>query len=286
MLCAYGAVGRHFMYFKKHIEKKTIIIFFFTLCVLLNGCTKQKKQPQGITLVDGVLSVGIEVGYPPMEYYDVDGKTLIGFDIELVKALADKLGLRVNFIDTAWEGILAGLNINNYDIAVNITILPERQIKYNFTKPYIDSSMTILVEKGSSLKIEKPENIAGFSVGYQSETTAQYFTEKLSERSIKFTPFAYDKILNCIDDLQLGRLDLVVVDNIVAYDYAGKMNSPFEVVWQGPSDEFIAFALRKGNDALTIALDNALDELFEDGTLLRISQQIFNRDLVSTMWNK
>jgi len=77
---------------------------------------------------------------------------------------------------------------------------------------------------------------------------------------------------------------LVVVDNIVAYDYAGKENSPFEVVWQGPSDEFIAICLKKGNDALTIALDNALDELFENGTLLKISQKIFNRDLVSSVW--
>jgi polar amino acid transport system substrate-binding protein len=219
-----------------------------------------------------------------MEYYDTDGETLIGFDIELVKALADKLGLRVNFIDTAWEGIMSGVDVDKYDMAINITILPERQERLNFTKPYIDSSITIVTLKGSSIKIEKPEDIAGYSVAYQSDTTAQYFTEKLSENGVQFTPFAYDKILNCFDDLKIGRIDLVVVDNIVAYDYAGKVNSPFEVIWQGPSDEFIGICLKKGNDALTNALNNALDELHEDGTLLRISQQIFNRDLVTPLW--
>ena len=262
------------------------ILLLLLLNVSLNGCAVQKKQPQGLTLVDGVLSVGVEVGYPPMEYYAADGKTLVGFDIELVKALANKLGLRANFIDTAWDGILAGLDINNYDIAVNITILPQRQKRLNFTKPYIDSSMTIAALKTSSLKIEKPEDIAGFSVGYQSDTTAQYFTEKLINGGVQFAPFAYDKILNCFDDLQIGRIDLVVVDNIVAYDYEGRENSPFEVIWQGASDELIAFALRKGNDALTAALDNALDELFEDGTLFEISMRVFNRDLVSAVWNK
>ena len=260
-----------------------VLLFSFMLGVLYIGCTKQNRQSQGLTLVDGVLSVGVEVGYPPMEYFDADGVTLVGFDIELAKALAERLGLQVKFIDIAWEGILAGLDVGKYDIAVNITILPERQKRHNFSKPYIDSSMTIVVLKSSSLKIEKPEDIAGLRVAYQGDTTAQYFTEKLHERGINFTPFSYDKILNCFDDLRMGRVDVVVVDSIAAYDYAGKENSPYEVVWQGPSDEFIGICLKKGNDALTNALDNALDELFDDDTLLKISQKIFDRDLVSSV---
>jgi polar amino acid transport system substrate-binding protein len=178
---------------------------------------------------------------------------------------------------------MAGLDSGKYDIAVNITILPERQERYNFTKPYIDSAITIAALKGSSIKLEKPEDIEGFIIAYQSDTTAHYFTEKLRESGVHFKPFSYDKILNCFDDLKIGRLDLVAADTIVAYDYAGKENSSFEVIWQGPSDEFIGICLKKGNDALTNALNNALDELYEDGTLPRISQHIFNRDLVSSI---
>jgi polar amino acid transport system substrate-binding protein len=179
---------------------------------------------------------------------------------------------------------MAGLDVNKYDIAINITILPERQERHNFTKPYIDSSITIVALKGSSIEIEKPEDIADYGIAYQGDTTAQYFTEKLGKNGVQFTAFSYDKILNCFNDLEIGRIDLVAVDNIVAYDYAGKENSPFEVIWQGPSDEFIGICLKKGNDALTNALNKALEELYEDGTLLRISQQIFNRDLVTSLW--
>jgi len=257
--------------------------FFFVLSTLYIGCAKKPQQQQELTIKNGVLSVGVEIGYPPMEYYDTDGKTPIGFDIDLTRALAERLGLSVEYIDVAWEGIMAGLNTDRYDLAINITILPERQINYNFTNPYIDSSITVMARRGSGFIIEKAEDIAGYSVGCQGDTTAQYFTERLSEHGVSFISYSYDKILNCLDDLKLGRVDLVVVDNIVAFDYAGKENSPYEVIWQGPSDEYIGMCLKKGNDALTNALNNALDELFEDGTMLQISQKIFNSDLVSSV---
>jgi polar amino acid transport system substrate-binding protein len=257
-----------------------VLLIFFTSNVLLAGCIKQ-SQRQGLTIREGILAVGVEIGYPPMEYYDADGQTIIGFDIDMTKALADKLGLQVIYIDTAWEGILAGLDADRYDIAINITILPERQNKYSFTKPYIDSSITIAAVKGSGFQIEAPEDIVGYNVGYQGDTTAQYFIERLSERGASF--YSYDKILNCFDDLALRRLDLIVVDNIVAFDYAGKENGLFEVIWQGPSDEYIGICLKKGNDALTNTLNNALDELFENGTMLQISKKVFNRDIVSSV---
>ncbi|MDR0301363.1 MAG: ABC transporter substrate-binding protein [Treponema sp.] len=259
---------------------KTIKMYvFLVLCVSLPiGCTKSNNS---LTIENGVLCAGIEIGYPPMEYYDTDG-TLIGFDIDLTKALAEKLGLRVNFIDTAWDGILAGLDTDRYDIAVNITVLPERQKKYNFTKPYINSFMTIVTRKDSRLKVEKAEDISGYRVSFQGNTTAQYFTERLNNQGVKFTPFSYDKIINCFDDLKLGRVDLVVVDNIVACYYMERENSAFEIAWDNSrdtSEELIAVCLKKGNDALTAMLDNALDELYADGTIAAISYKYFGREI-------
>jgi len=267
-------------------KKSTFICIFLiiSLTAVFVGCTRQEQR--SLTITEGILSVGVEIGYPPMEYYDTDGVTLIGFDIEMTRTIAQRLGLEVNFIDTTWDGIFAGLDAGRYDIAVNITILPERQRRFNFTNPYIDSSMTIVRRKNSAIRIEKPEDIAGLRVAYQGDTTAQYFTERLRGQGVFFTSFAYDKIINCFNDLRLGRVDLVVVDNIVAFHYAGMENSPFEVVWQGPSDEYIAISLKKGNDVLTEAINKALDELFEDGTMLEISYKYFNRDLVSSIREK
>jgi len=254
------------------------LFLFSLLTISLTGCVKPKH---GLTIIDSTLSVGVEIGYPPMEYYDTDSVTLIGFDIELTKAIAAKLGLTVNYIDTAWDSIFAGLETNKYDIAVNITILPERLQKYNFTKPYIDSSMTIVTAKNSSVKIERPEDIKGYKAAYQGDTTAQYFAERLKKNGVSFTSFSYDKITNCFDDLALGRVDLIIADNIAAYDYAEKENSPFKIAWQGASGELIGICLKKGNNALTAAIDNALDELFKDGKMREMSLKIFNRDLVS-----
>jgi polar amino acid transport system substrate-binding protein len=255
---------------------KSGLLFFLvgTLGVLCGGCAKQRH---GLTIKEGVLTVGVEIGYPPMEYYDTDGKTLIGFDIDLTKALADRLGLSVEYADTAWDGILASLDTHKYDIAINITILPERQDNYNFTQPYIASSLTIAARKNSGITVEKPEDIAGYTIGYQGDTTAQYFTEKLKARGVDFTSYAYDKILNCFDDLALGRVDLVAADNITAFDYAGK--GSFEIIWQGPADEYIGICLKKGNDALTDALNNVLDELFQDGTMRRIYAAHFPKNI-------
>jgi len=242
-------------------------------CITFLACVKQKH---GLTISEGILSVGVEFGYPPMEYYEADGITPAGFDIELTKALGDKLGLQVKYIDTSWEGLLAGLDANRYDIAVNITIIPARQEKYNLTKPYTASSMTIVALKNPPSKIEQPraafavQDLAGYRAAYQSDTTAQYFAERIRSQGIIFASFSYDKILNCFDELLLGRIDFIITDNIVSFYYAEKDDSVFEVIWQGEADEHIAIALKKGNDTLTDALNNALDGLFDDGTIQKI----------------
>jgi len=254
------------------INKKIFILPL--LCVLLIGCARSGNYP---TIEKGVLSVGVEVGYPPMEYYGADGE-LLGFDIELTKALADKLGLQVKFIDTAWEGILAGLDAKRYDIAVNITVLPGRQERYNFTKPYIHTFMTIVTRSDSLIRINSEEDIAGYRAAFQGNTTAQYFTERLSYQGVVFTPFSYDKIINCFNDLKLGRVDLVVSDDIAAFYFIGKENNGLQIAWAGPnnsSSEDIAFCLKKGNDKLTNSLNNALDKLFKDGTVTAINKRYF-----------
>jgi len=256
------------------ITKKMYI--FPLLFALFIGCVKNSNYT---TIEKGVLSVGVEIGYPPMEYYGTDGG-LLGFDIDLTKALAEKLGLKVNFIDTAWDSILAGLDAGRYDIAINITVLPEREKKYNFTKPYISSFMTIVTRTDSRIMFSNAEDISGYRAAFQGNTTAQYFAERLNNRGVKFTSFSYDKIINCFDDLKLGRVDLVIVDNIVAYYYTGKENSALEIAWadsRNSSEELIGICLKKGNDALTAMLNNALDKLTADGTIAAISQMYFGK---------
>ncbi|MDR2519214.1 MAG: ABC transporter substrate-binding protein [Spirochaetaceae bacterium] len=260
--------------------------------VLVSGAyatgSKQKTQPASggtLTLEKGVLSVGMAIEYPPMEYYDADGKTPMGFDVQLAKALADKLGLTVKYVDNAWEGIFAGVNKGDYDIIMSgVTITPERLQAHNFTKPYIGNAMTIVLLKGSGITIDKPEDIAGRKVSYQAETTADIYATRLEkEQGVRFEAFEYDNIMQCFEDLKVGRVEVIVVDSLVAFDYVSGADSPFEIVWQGTADETFGICLKKGSDALTAALDKALDELFADGTIQKISQDVFKQDLVSSV---
>lgn len=274
-----------------------IKIFMFTFYTFAKPePVMEQDQKQTITIQEGVLSAGIEIGYPPMEYYNINGETLINFDLELINALAEKLELQVNYVDTSWERKLTGLDADRFDIAVNVTILPDRGERYSFTKPYIERSMAIVALKESLIKIEKQEDIAGKRTAYQGGTAAQCFTEEIREKGIKFTSFSYDKITNCFSALALKRIDLIVADNIAAFYYAnnygtvgnvssGSENAVFEVIWQGPSYEYTGIALKKGNDTLTEMLNNALDELFEDGTLREISSRIFNINIYAPSEN-
>jgi polar amino acid transport system substrate-binding protein len=244
--------------------------------------TSGQPQSGGLTIKPGVLTIGMEIGYPPMEYFDADGKTPIGFDVSMAKEIAAKLGLRVEFVDTAWDGIFAGVDTRKYDcIMSSVTVTPERQAAYNFTKPYIGNAQALVLRKDSTVTPARPEELGGLRVAYQAETTTDIYMTKLAQSGLAFEPYEYDKVLNCFDDLRLGRVDAIVCDSLVAFDYIAPDDSPFKLVWQGQADEVFAICLKKGNDQLTNAVDQVLDALFADGTIYRISQDVFKMDMVS-----
>ena len=262
----------------KSLVLAVLAILIVTSVVYAGG----KGEAGDITLRKGVISFGMEIGYPPMEYYAEDGKTPIGFDVDMGKAIAEKLGLRPNFIDTAWDGIFAGVNANKYDcIMSSVTINPARQAVHNFSKPYLANTLAMVLLKSSKISARTPEACTGLDVAFQSETTSDTYMMELADGGLKFTPRRYEKVMYCFDELRLGRVDVIITDLPVANDYVNAANSPFEIVWISPEPEEFGICLKKGNDALTAAINKALDELYADGTLQRISQKHFGADLVS-----
>lgn len=100
------------------------------------------------TIKDGTLMVGMEVGYPPMEYVDKDGITYIGFDVELAGKLAALLGLKLEIVNTAWDGIFAALDKGEFDLIMSsVSITAERQAAFNLTEPYISNRLVLAVVK-------------------------------------------------------------------------------------------------------------------------------------------
>lgn len=264
--------------------KKTtvaILVVFLVGSVLFMGCA---KKTSGLTIKPGVLSIGMDIGYPPMEYYASDGATPMGFDVEMGKALAEKLGLKAEFINTAWDGIFAGVDTQRYDaIMSSVTITPARLNAHNFSKPYIANTLAMVVLRDTAITARSPEECRGLNVAFQADTTADFYMERLSaETGLNYIPRRYDQVLHCFPELERRRVDVILTDFLVAFDYASPEGSPFEIIWLGSDDpEVFGVCMRKGNDALSEAIDKALEDLFNDGTMQKISNNVFGMDLVS-----
>ncbi len=223
------------------------------------------------------LRIGCEIGYPPFEYYDTDGVTPIGVDIELGKAIAEKLDMVAEPIDTAWDGIFAGLDKGDYDCVISaVTITPDRILDYDFSDPYIQSYQCIVTMKDASAKPASPDDIAGLRVGYQEETTSDIFiTDYAAANGIVFEPYEYAKVIDVFSDLESGRLDAVVCDSPVAASYLGE-DSVFEQTWIQDSDpEEFAVCIKKGNTELVEKVNKAMAELKADGTIDEILKKYF-----------
>jgi len=262
--------------------KKPALAFLAILmaaCIFYTGC---QKRSEGMTITPGILSIGMEIGYPPMEYYGPDGKTKMGFDVEMGIAIANRLGMTPEFIDQDWDGIFAAVETRRFDaIMSSVTVTPERLDAHNFSKPYIANTLAMVLLKGSPITARSPQECSGLDVSYQLQTTADFYMQELEKEGLKYNARGYEKVMNCFDELRLGRVDVIVTDLLVAYDYISPTN-PFEIVWESSEPEVFGICIKKGNDALTDAINGALEELFADGTMFRISNDIFGMDLVTT----
>jgi len=251
------------------MKKVIIISTLIAIAVLFAGC---KKEAGEITIQKGILMIGMEVGYPPMEYYGKDGKTPMGFDVDMGKAIAEKLGLTARFIDVAWDGIFAGVDTKRYDAIISsVTITDERLKKHNFSKPYIVNTLAMVLLKNSAITAKTPLECEGLNVAFQGDTTADFYMQDLEEEGLKYFPRRYEKVMSCFDELRLGRVDVIITDLPVAIDYINMENSPFEIVWENPEPEIFGICMLKDNDALTEAVNKALEELFDNETMSKIS---------------
>ena len=176
---------------------------------------------------------------------------------------------------------LAGLDTDRYDvIASAMTITEDRKKNYDFTQPYIGNGQAIVLRKDSNLNIKDFKDLDGLKVGYQAETTSDFYTEKMiNELGISMVLNEYDKVMNAYADLKLGRIDAVVSDSLVAVSYLAPADSEFKQVWAGTPDEYFGLCVKQGNSELQSKLNAVLDEMKADGSLAKIYVEIFGMDL-------
>jgi len=223
-----------------------------------------------------VYVVGTDAAYAPFESQNEKGE-IVGFDIDVVKAVAKKAGLEVKFVNTPWEGIFNALNQGDRDLLVSaVTITDERKQTMDFSAPYFDAAQLIAVKQNS--KVSKFDDLKKLKVGVQTGTTGDEAATKLlgknstSIKRFESTPLA-------LKELEAGGVDAVVADNGVVVHYiANNPGGKFKTVNDKAFvPEQYGIVVRKGNKELLGKIDQGLGAIKADGTYDKIYAQYFGQ---------
>ncbi|MDT7611048.1 MAG: L-cystine transport system substrate-binding protein tcyB, yecS [Pseudonocardiales bacterium] len=225
----------------------------------------------------GVLRVGTEGTYAPFSFHDGTTGALSGYDIEVARAVGDKLGVRTEFVETPWDSIFAALESDRFDVVANqVTITPERQAKYDLSKPYAVGE-GVIVTRANDDSIKSVKDLAG-------KTTAQSVTSNWADvaRQAGAKVESVEGFTQAITLLNQGRVDATVNDSIAVFAYLATTNdTSVKIAAKTGQRSEQAFAARKGSGLLP-GLNRAIDELGADGTLARISQKYLKADASGT----
>jgi len=259
----------------KNMIKMMIIPFFFL--ALVGTATAADNSWQQVQ-TKGEFRIGLDDDFPPMAFRKADGK-LYGFDIDFAEAVGKKLGLKIVWIPTAWKGVIPSLYADKFDAIWNgMTITPEREEKVSFSNPYMMDGQVAAVTMNNTA-IKAPADLGGKIVGIQQGSTAMVAIEALPQKPAELKQ--YETNPKAMLDLESGRLDCVVIDNLTARDIISKKPGAYKILPQFITKAPFGVAFRKGDDSLRQKIQQAITELIEDGTTAKISRKWFAEDLTN-----
>ncbi|MEQ2529317.1 amino acid ABC transporter substrate-binding protein [Bacillaceae bacterium CLA-AA-H227] len=251
--------------FVLYILASILTLTLFTACS--NSSSKEDEQ----TIV-----IGIDDKFAPMGFRD-ENNEIVGFDIDLAKAVVEKMGKTPEFQPIDWKAKESELSSGRIDLIWNgYTITDERKEKVLFTKPYLSNAQVVVTLEDS--KLTKLDDLNGKVVGLQALSSAAdaLNASELSSKVKEVTEFSDN--VTALNDLKSGRLDAVIIDSIVIDYYMTIQKDTFKVLDESLAPEEYGIGVKKGNDELLNQLQSALDELVKDGTAGEISKTWFGED--------
>jgi cystine transport system substrate-binding protein len=236
--------------------------------LLLTACGSSTTTGDNPVKAAGVLRVGTEGVYSPFSYHDPATGQLVGYDVDVARAVADKLGVKVEFVETPWDSIFAALEANRFDVVANeVTITSERQQKYDLSQPY-SVGEGVIVTRANDNSVKALDDLKGKVAAENATSNWADVARKAGARVETVEGFT-----QAITLLNQGRVDVVVNDSIAVYAYlAEKNDTSVKIAATIGEKSEQGFAARK-NSGLLPDLDKAIDELRADGTLARVSQK-------------
>ncbi len=225
----------------------------------------------------GTLVLGLDDSFPPMGYRD-ENNNIVGFDIDLATEVCKRLGVELKVQPIDWTAKENELNTKKIDCIWNgMSIDEERKQNMTLSIPYLDNSMAFVVKSDSGIKTL--EDMAGKKLALQSGSTAATALDEAADfKATLGEVVGLKDNITALMDLEMGGVDVVLMDDVVANYYIATNNKPFEVLEETLSTEEYAVGFRKGDEALANAVNEALQEMAKDGKLNEISQKWFGKD--------
>lgn len=248
------------------MKKKILSIALVAVMAATMLCACGKKESSGMTVNEGVLTMATNAYFPPYEYYD--GETIVGIDADIAKAVADKLGLELKIEDMEFDSIITAVQTGKVDMGLaGMTVTDERKQSVNFSDSYATGIQVVIVPEGSD--IATVDDLKGKKIGVQLSTTGDtYAKDDYGDDAVE----EYNKGADAVMALTQGKVDAVIIDNEPAKKFV-EANEGLKILDTEYVVEDYAACINKDNTELLDAVNGALAELKEDGTLQKIVDQ-------------
>lgn len=239
--------------------KKILAVLMMVLClsIALSGCGSKKNIIDEIKS-SGKLIVATESGFPPMEYYE--GDKIVGVDVDIVNAIAEKLGVEVEFLDLEFNSLIPALNSNKaHLIAAGMSYDEERAQKVDYSDIYFTSMQVILTKDDSGITSE--QDLIGKKVGVQLNTTGDYYATDEIDCEVK----QFNKYMQAVEELKNGSIDAIIVDHVPAEVFV-QQNEGLAIVSELFEDQY-GLAINKEQDEFLTFINETIDELKTSGKI-------------------
>jgi polar amino acid transport system substrate-binding protein len=262
--------------------KKFLLTVGMLVSMLFTGCGGDTGKPTDSNNTTSKIVIGLDDEYAPMGFKD-ENNQIVGFDVDLAKEATKRLGTEVEFKAIDWSSKEAELKSGRIQIIWNgLDITPERQENMLFSDPYMDNRQIVFVRKGNDKNINAITDLEGKAIGTQAGSTGEANINANPDLQNSFKEFkTYGDYVSAFMDLENGRLDAVVCDEIVGRYYISKHPENLQAL-DIPVGEVTQFgiAFDKGNKEQRDKVQKAFDEIVADGTAAKISEQWFDADLI------